>query len=521
MLTAPIPVPLTSSVHEYSCRLLNAHGLPPYLDPVLTESLKEFVAEVTDEWHKNNAQDVVAAVDRGDVDPDRLAAAWTRAFTEEHIMHAHAETISNEEVFSDMYHTLVHSPVLYTLLSLEHSYAVQMEGLVQKRDDDLAKLQSRQTHEMEEAVQRVGLSTTDEEVNALAVKQLEDIQMLESKWESEISALRRLQKSEFQEWIAKVHEDYHTSGGSTHYQTPRTEPDAIPNESPDHWSAHSSRLEESFTIHLGAQLKQMHNLRLLSADVLDLCHSRPVQARNVVPQRLQTALSLYSNDLCGLVILVDSRVNSYTGIKREFARICQTSTEFHFSGLEDQLESVRDLLPRVAHWRMTNEATDEGSATVKCTAGIESQSPQVPALRPGDVYITRHSNLTEVHVSFHVVVDDSIRSPDISSRHPVILALRNVLKVACLCDIATVTLPLLLVHEMSEEMTMSWCLKRAELIYKCVKGFMIEMASWGGAESRTVQFLVPKGISDDLFSNLSTMLPSIFRTSNPLKANAV
>lgn len=34
------------------------------------------------------------------------------------------------------------------------------------------------------------------------------------------------------------------------------------------------------------------------------------------PQRLQTAISLYSNNLSGLVLLVDNRINSYTGIKR-------------------------------------------------------------------------------------------------------------------------------------------------------------------------------------------------------------
>lgn len=33
----------------------------------------------------------------------------------------------------------------------------------------------------------------------------------------------------------------------------------------------SSILEESFTIHLGSQLKQMHNIRILSANVMDLC----------------------------------------------------------------------------------------------------------------------------------------------------------------------------------------------------------------------------------------------------------
>lgn len=31
------------------------------------------------------------------------------------------------------------------------------------------------------------------------------------------------------------------------------------------------RMEESFTIHLGSQLKHMHNIRILSADVNELC----------------------------------------------------------------------------------------------------------------------------------------------------------------------------------------------------------------------------------------------------------
>jgi len=30
-------------------------------------------------------------------------------------------------------------------------------------------------------------------------------------------------------------------------------------------------------------------------------------------------------------------------------------------------------------------------------------------------------------------------------------------------------------------------MKRAELVYKCVKGFMMEVASWGGSEIKTLQ----------------------------------
>ena len=30
-------------------------------------------------------------------------------------------------------------------------------------------------------------------------------------------------------------------------------------------------------------------------------------------------------------------------------------------------------------------------------------------------------------------------------------------------------------------------MKRAELVYKCVKGFMMEHATWGGSEIKTLQ----------------------------------
>lgn len=37
---------------------------------------------------------------------------------------------------------------------------------------------------------------------------------------------------------------------------------------------HGPIMQESFTIHLGSQMKQMHNIRLLCADVLDFCQLR-------------------------------------------------------------------------------------------------------------------------------------------------------------------------------------------------------------------------------------------------------
>lgn len=127
---------------------------------------------------------------------------------------------------------------------------------------------------------------------------------------------------------------------------------------------------------------------------------------------------------------------------------------------------------------------------VGITPSIHSSASNSPVktsakLKTGDFFITKHSNLSQSHVIFHLISDEPINSPsEINSRHPVILGLRNILKTASRHDVTTLTIPALLRHEMSEDMTVQWCMRRAELVFKCAKGFMIESATWGGAELR-------------------------------------
>lgn len=83
-------------------------------------------------------------------------------------------------------------------------------------------------------------------------------------------------------------------------------------------------------------MKQMHNLRLVAADVLDLC-VYPQSTNDALPQRLQTSMSLYSNNLCGLVLLGDGRLSLYSGTLKDFSELCQRSSEYHFEELEEQV----------------------------------------------------------------------------------------------------------------------------------------------------------------------------------------
>jgi len=88
----------------------------------------------------------------------------------------------------------------------------------------------------------------------------------------------------------------------------------------------SAILEESYTIQLGAQLKSTHNLRLIRCNIFDFCKDRFVidESSEIVrvsgkkgentsdliaelePQAIQTAMSLYSDNLCALILLVEN-----------------------------------------------------------------------------------------------------------------------------------------------------------------------------------------------------------------------
>lgn len=216
---------------------------------------------------------------------------------------------------------------------------------------------------------------------------------------------------------------------------------------------------------------------------------------------LNIALGLYSCSLAGIVVLTP--VGS-VHINEIVQRNANMSTDFHFDQIDDQLTAIRTRLNSVT----AGTPTGSGSATPDSTTSKVR-------LKPGDFFITRHSNLAQVHVVYHLITDEAFaQSAEINSRHPVIMGLRNIMKSASQNDVSQLTIPTLLRHSMSEDMTVPWCTRRAELVFKCAKGFMIESASWGGSQLSTLQLLLPHDISEELYGNMCAMVPHIFRVAN-------
>lgn len=519
-LTVPVTIPNPQPSSDLVGRLVNAHNLPCYVEEDLKNKLEKFMTEETNKLFDENSQKALQRLKNGDINIDDVVTKWHNAFSEEVKCYAKPESVTEQQVFSEVYHSLIHSPALDTLLNLEHTYALTIEDLIQQRDKDLEYLDDRQREEMEDAMKNAGTKYTDAQVNQLAQRHIDNSQLISGKWSSELSNLRDTQKREFREWVLKVHEDTQSPSKSTSYlNRVRALSSSLPEAEENERGPNTIRMEESFTIHLGAQMKTTHNLRLLCTDILDLCRHKTHTVGGMVipqPQRLQTAMSLYSNDLCALIMMVDNRLNSYTGLKRDFSKVCEQSTDFHFPDLEQQFAIIEQELALANEHRQQHKHSEDADKVSLKSSSSTSSEEKNKNLRSGDFYLTKHSNLSEVHVVFHLVADDSIKQSDISSRHPVILSIRNIIKLCFRYDINTITIPLLLFNEMTEEMTIPWCQKRVELMFKCVKGFMMEMAAYGGYKSRTIQFLVPPGISEDVFSGISSMLTNIFRLSNPL-----
>ena len=153
---------------------------------------------------------------------DALVRAWASAFSSEVLSFARPEEVSNEEVFAEVYHSLIHSAGLSaTLLQLEHGNAAVIGEKCGERRREVAAMFARQAGEMEAAVEAAAKAANSEEdgaseakVNRLAAQHMEEAQMTQLRWDTALGDARDTQRREFREWVMCVHEELKTNGGN-------------------------------------------------------------------------------------------------------------------------------------------------------------------------------------------------------------------------------------------------------------------------------------------------------------------
>eukprot|EP01147_Barroeca_monosierra_P000540 gene540-3858_t len=473
--------------------------------------------------------------------------------------------------FSQMFHDLIHSPFLNRLIEIQDGYASFIQEMIEKRNKALERLEEAQFKEQEDAVARLekGILTSsdvtsltrqhaqDRELtllvlatasnlflsfNAVAIMSLSGGRIGHfgsvihlANLNTEIKMQKEIQRRAFRDIVVEL--SHNPKEGSEFSDRKREFPDSTATNSFESNSLEQGKtgsiwrkfrfvkgrnkqsmdrslsqgsigsmqrsigendepMIASFTVTLGTQKKVEHNLRLISGDIIDMCgveaHAKTVDETKA--QRLVTSMSLYSTDLRAVVIIVDTRLSSYTGPKAEFAAVCEQSTDLHFPELSEQIELLQMDLS-ASH------------------GGIKDNS-----LCPGDFYVTRHGNLADTHVVFHLVSDDETMKDTLSGRSQVLFGLRNIFRCMFQNDIQTMTLPVLLLHKYTSDADDRFCEKRFELLLKTIKGFIMENTAWGRSTSKTIQLMVPKDTSPGRFSMFVEIMASIFRETRTLSA---
>ncbi|ETN73838.1 hypothetical protein NECAME_04230 [Necator americanus] len=440
----PIPLPEYSDVDEYVA-VFGGRGILETVNKVdLRKELVRFVREQT-----QRIQD-----ERGDA---LIKNALESGFELPDLDPGPNLVVDPSENFANKFsHIMRNSPSheLAELMRRQIAMMNEMSQIIRVRNWDVAQLTSKCENAVNDA--SINADVHPHELSNLNEK----LRNLHGSYACQVEVLSEKQRKEFRDMVDTLYEGGSLTGNSEIGPDLRIHSTKTISETKEE---QEQGINECYTIYIGAQLKSMHNVRLLTAkSMVDLC--TPVKSADV-GSLLQTSISLYGRQLSGLVMLVPRDPLWHSSSASKFAQVCEQATELHFDPLPKQLKNV-----------------------------VES-------------------------LVFHLVVEESLQTSDISSRHPCLNGIRNIIRLTSRLGITSIHIPLLLVEEASENMTIAWCMKRAEMVFKCVKGYLMEVCGVCGGSAvgggvtviphYNIHFVLPSGLADGVYQQISAMTPFV------------
>jgi len=238
-------------------------------------------------------------------------------------------------------------------------------------------------------------------------------------------------------------------------------------------------------VYLGSQLKTLYHIYTYGGDYLDLCRentsagSKPTaSSRNSVTlPEFRPKFSPYGSQLTALILLNDTELSFKSKSSEEFLKICEISTEFHFPTASEQLNVLKESLK------------------------------QQKKLDTGDFVITKHSNLDEVHLVFHLAFDKKNATEQAAKS---IQGLKNILQMASRYDVANIAIPASLIPlELRHQFTEQQFLRHVESVLKAIRAFLIENSKIQQNSLKVIQIMIPK--TDEKFEKVRSLISSINR----------
>ncbi|KAM9955468.1 hypothetical protein ACTFIW_010464 [Dictyostelium discoideum] len=243
-------------------------------------------------------------------------------------------------------------------------------------------------------------------------------------------------------------------------------------------SSGSSKFED-FTIGVGVQKKKIFNFKLIEESPLQLC--RPITSLTgdyKKSKRVDYIKTLYSDSLSAVILIIDPSLQFNTENEKKFIKYCNMSTELHFDSIDSQIHTFKQSLLKEEE---REEENNNNNNNIK--------------LSNGDFFITKHSNLSDVQVVFHLVIDSKNRTPlggdnQLSTTSDIAKGLRNILLTASKYGIGNITIPICLT-----ESELDLNVTNSNLLSRCVSVLSVTRASLTSLQEmtsiKTVQFSLP------------------------------
>eukprot|EP00658_Telonema_sp_P-2_P011236 TRINITY_DN14265_c0_g1_i17.p1 TRINITY_DN14265_c0_g1~~TRINITY_DN14265_c0_g1_i17.p1 ORF type:complete len:606 (+),score=169.77 TRINITY_DN14265_c0_g1_i17:62-1879(+) len=432
------------------------------------------------------------------------------------------------KAFAGQFHELVHnSPdALQGVLAMERRYGDALADLMDEREAAMAVMQNRQAQEMEAVCTESSVSTSlghledsmpQDPVAHTVMAHLEETEKYRKEWDDKFESVIQTQREEYRQEIDQLHtylgvvstprflpkQDEVTTTSFMYKQqeisspsddaavamqpeqksssffnlfsragSRDSEPLAENRPEPDEVSSPKEVLREGgytlFQCSYGKLRGPEYRVSTLRTTVEELMGGgAEPNEEETTDARVSTLLSLYSDELSGVVMLIDADMSHSSTSNKALVRKCQKSPELHFDTFNTQTQTVR------------------------------TKTEQDGGLEPGDFWITQHSCLEHLHVVFHLAAgrNDCVYNPDapdLDDKSEVLIGLAGILMAANQCGVASLVIPIMLLDEGWQQAvsTPGIALKRAEKVLERVMTFFNDYKGDDGS-LRTIHFLVP------------------------------
>lgn len=225
-------------------------------------ALKQFIHIENQAYYDECDNKLLESAKNGSIDVESLIRDFEKRTKEEVGDPKDICGPSDDEIFAQSFHTLVHSSSLPAILQKEKTYADVIAELSRRMNEEMETLNVAQQLEMDQHIELLDKFTTNEDINGLLGQHHHNREKFLNQWQIELESRRGHQKKDYRNWI--------TNEVGWNLMNNESTSTAMGSRS-SIFSVQNSSMEESFTIHLGSQLKHMHNIRILTADVADLC----------------------------------------------------------------------------------------------------------------------------------------------------------------------------------------------------------------------------------------------------------